>query len=759
MAQPPGTRRQARASTQYQRQPQNFTASSSSLAGASAGPLGNSPAHPLAEGKVAIPRLLGAVQQPPAPDRNRVNHACEPCRKRKSKCDGVHPICSRCKNQGVDCMYADGKRERLKRQVFFLFPLSLFEAPSPAVCYALTGKLSLYLSKEKFRNAQTMAMKISVYEKLLTNLMPSQSPDIQQNSSLAEEDVSMSDENSPPADQTIEDENSVVSAVASPLRGYSGRRKPVECLGDASTVRWLGALLAKLHSPNFISEAHIMSLASYEFSWKFETSLKIDEVNEKCTYFSGEVELPQLAIMDDVTMLPPKDVADLLVNAYFTTIHPLFPVLPKVRFLSRYNSYYHNRSDPLTVYPWLAILNMVLALGSLWARYTHVPTGEVEDHGLYCARSQALAQGIVDPRTYPGTYPSIEPIQLIAIRGMYQLATYQVAGAWASVTTGLKFAYTRALSLANSGLEPSNETKQLEARVWHSLQSLEQFLCLLAGFPSELQGQLIHASQPQAGQPPLASGPPLADFDIPSVASELEMSAVYTFDEEFPSSTFIAGLRLDELVGETLASLYGIQSLNYTWAHTQRLIADLDSKLNRWQGALDPGFPYPLHPVDICCPPSVSVTYLYLRYNSARILINRPALCDPSELMLTIPYQSEASRQMDLEAATRCVSAARQILQILPSNMDLVELHGKTPWWCIVHYIVQASCILIMEISLDEPHLPLEIDDLISSSERAIRWLSILAGTCDSANNAYICISNLHHLALAKRERASQEQL
>ncbi|EGE05983.1 hypothetical protein TEQG_04990 [Trichophyton equinum CBS 127.97] len=735
MAQPPGPRRQARASTQYQRQLENFTASSSasasssSFASPSAARLASNPVGTPTEGKVAIPRLPGVAQQPPAPDRNRVNHACEPCRKRKSKCDGVHPICSRCKNQGVDCIYADGKRERLKR------------------------------------NVQTMAMKISVYEKLLTKLIPSQSPDVQQairnalheNSTVAEDDASMSDENSPSAEDTIEDENSVILGVASPLRAYSGRRKPVECVGETSTIRWLAMLLVKLQLPNFMSEEHIMSLASYDLSWKLETAAKIDDVNEKCNYFSGEVERPQLDMMHNLTSLPPKDVADLLVNAYFTTVHPLFPVLPKVRFLSRYNSYYHNGSDPLGIYPWLALLNMVLALGSLWARYTQIPTGEVEDHSIYCARSQALAQGIVDPRGYPDTYSSLEPIQLIAIRGVYQLSTYQITGAWTSVTTALKFTYNRSLNVQAIAPELSGESKQLEARVWHSLRSLGQFLCILTGYPSEFQGQPIHIRPFQTTQPSFIRSPlPLANFNILGNPLDLELSAVYSFDEEYPSSNFITGLRLDEIVSEAINLLYGMKSLDNTWAHTQRLISDLDDKLSQWYASIDPGFPYTVQSIDMCAPPSTSLTYLHLRYFSARILINKPVLCDPSELILTIPYQSEASRQMDSDAAVRCISAARQILQLLPLNIDIVELHGKTPWWCILHYIVQASSVLITELSFDEPHLPMEMDDIISQSELAIRWLSTLAGTCESASKACHCMNSLHHLALGKRERATQ---
>ena len=77
------------------------------------------------EPKVAIPRLQrsGQKQCSAANERQRVSHACEPCRRRKSKCDGFQPVCSRCKDQELPCFYADGKREKLKRQVSLPFTL------------------------------------------------------------------------------------------------------------------------------------------------------------------------------------------------------------------------------------------------------------------------------------------------------------------------------------------------------------------------------------------------------------------------------------------------------------------------------------------------------------------------------------------------------------------------------------------------------------------------------------------------------------
>lgn len=43
------------------------------------------------------------------PERARTSHACEPCRERKTKCDGERPACRRCLHTGTNCHYGYGK--------------------------------------------------------------------------------------------------------------------------------------------------------------------------------------------------------------------------------------------------------------------------------------------------------------------------------------------------------------------------------------------------------------------------------------------------------------------------------------------------------------------------------------------------------------------------------------------------------------------------------------------------------------------------
>lgn len=46
---------------------------------------------------------------------SRVNQACEPCRQRKSKCDGERPVCKQCHALNMECYYKDGKKDNGKK--------------------------------------------------------------------------------------------------------------------------------------------------------------------------------------------------------------------------------------------------------------------------------------------------------------------------------------------------------------------------------------------------------------------------------------------------------------------------------------------------------------------------------------------------------------------------------------------------------------------------------------------------------------------
>lgn len=157
--------------------------------------------------------------------------------------------------------------------------------------------------------------------------------------------------------------------------------------------------------------------------------LGVDELNgsllQECTYFSSGFDFGQFAELVqsiDAFLVPPRPTADLLVHAYFATVHPLFPILSKREFMIDYNAYFQNREPSTENCLWLATLNAVFALGALYAYYTESPMNSLESHVIYWIRSKKLGEEPIHAlRT-----PTMEHVQFAGITAMYLVASCQI---------------------------------------------------------------------------------------------------------------------------------------------------------------------------------------------------------------------------------------------------------------------------------------------------------------------------------------------
>jgi hypothetical protein len=75
------------------------------------------PSDSASSNKVAIPRLAAPTTYR---GRRRSARACEPCRQRKIKCDGVRPTCGQCAYHNNRCVYEDVKRVRDQKMLELL---------------------------------------------------------------------------------------------------------------------------------------------------------------------------------------------------------------------------------------------------------------------------------------------------------------------------------------------------------------------------------------------------------------------------------------------------------------------------------------------------------------------------------------------------------------------------------------------------------------------------------------------------------------
>ncbi|ORY00961.1 hypothetical protein BCR34DRAFT_102002 [Clohesyomyces aquaticus] len=166
---------------------------------------------------------------------------------------------------------------------------------------------------------------------------------------------------------------------------------------------------------------------------------------------------------------------------------------------------------------------------------------------------------------------------------------------------------------------------------------------------------------------------------------------------------------------------------------TQKDIATLTEELDAWAVTAlpkDPG----LGALKI--KPSVKREQLLLafQYYSTRLLISRPYLC---RLERQIRGQSNTSAAFNNKTAAACVQAAHTITGLLPDEPDLSFVYQRGPWWCIVHNIMQAISVFLLEMSFGEAHMTHHGEELPKSTKKLVRWLQAMCITNAVAERAH----------------------
>lgn len=120
--------------------------------------------------------------------------------------------------------------------------------------------------------------------------------------------------------------------------------------------------------------------------------------------------------------VPPRATADLLLTCYLDCVHPALPILGKTTFLRQYNAFYD--SPNLKTGPqWLAILNLVFAIGARYSRLVRAEWRTItDDHETYFSRARLLgldASVIWAPA-------ELQRIQSHGLTSFYLMATHQI---------------------------------------------------------------------------------------------------------------------------------------------------------------------------------------------------------------------------------------------------------------------------------------------------------------------------------------------
>lgn len=174
--------------------------------------------------------------------------------------------------------------------------------------------------------------------------------------------------------------------------------------------------------------------------------------------------------LDKFTMIPPRPVADNLLESFFTFAHEFLPVFHKPEFDKQYEklwtpSQLARPDEPraqLEDNIFLATLNVCFALGSLFSELVPGEDRETTSNEYYERSRMLINFDICD-------YSALSTVRLQLVTGLYLQTTPNASRCWNVVGMAIRLAQDLGLHKDPSGIVQSGQLEvEMKRRIWYS---------------------------------------------------------------------------------------------------------------------------------------------------------------------------------------------------------------------------------------------------------------------------------------------------
>ncbi|KAF3080750.1 hypothetical protein TWF102_002106 [Orbilia oligospora] len=456
----------------------------------------------------------------------RVAQACDRCRSKKIRCDGIRPSCSQCASVGFQCKTSD----KLSRRAFPRGYTESLEERVRALEAEVTELKSLLDAKDEQLDVLSRLHSFSPYS---PSSLSSTSPKRPTPSKTVSESSGPSA--AEPDDCCNEDDIFAMPESSSLVHdGKSGEF-------------YTGASSGRAFIDIFKSRMKETSPCDIEFSGN--------------TFFTRKERIVKIfpnRSAAHAVKPPPRMISDLLVTAFFQEYHPLFPVLHRPKFLSIYENLINCEQESPEYpreYHEIAQLFLVFSIAS-----SQSETRNTAEHESFTRQWQYALEAIM-------LEPSLESLQCLVLAQLYcmsigddsRLNQYKSLAVGTAMRLGLnqdqkKFGVT-ALQL------------EMRKRAFWCVYLLDAFSASMLGLPTLISDDEVNAEYP-------------ADIDDEYV-SESGFLPTMPGDHTKISSA-LALFRGSRILSKVLSTVYSMKSSNkQSYKQLQQLEEDLDSwKMN-----------------------------------------------------------------------------------------------------------------------------------------------------------------------------------
>jgi Fungal specific transcription factor domain len=323
--------------------------------------------------------------------------------------------------------------------------------------------------------------------------------------------------------------------------------------------------------------------------------------------------------------------------------------------------------------------------------------------------------------------------------------------AWTTVGHAIRHAVALGLHL-RVGAAMDDTQLQMRSRTWWSLYALEELLGEFTGRPTSILDSNIAIPldwSPRSS--PTPQSPQARSLSNAAQTRSLGESPFRSQSLQFsPHLYFVYRIRLSIIGHKTRSSLYASAQMDHSWSTFQQSIREFDAELTQWSTDLPETMRLPAvaetQSAEWQASRLLDRFELAMAYQSTRMLLFRPCLCQLNEVM---PYESALSRGFNQQAAASCVSAARSLLALLPKHTGNAHMSKMLPCWSLLHYLNQAGAVLILELCLKAEHMPSQVKELLEDTGKVMAWLAQLAADSLSARRSWQIFRKLYLQAAA----------
>ncbi|KAG9304377.1 hypothetical protein G9A89_019939 [Geosiphon pyriformis] len=577
--------------------------------------------------------------------RQRVSKACDTCRRKKVKCDGVQPRCGNCGAFNFDCTYNDTTKKRgppkgyieaietrLHRMESLLGGLVQSNDPRAEAVLAELMQDDLGTS---LRRSSTGRPDYSSWSFNSSNSnsapSPSESDAAQKDKSLVSSSSSMdSCENMNGSDgKSVEDLNEVMGVLSIDENNqvrYHGRSSGFYLLKKSN--KYKDGVLRVLNQGSYWGPRQVVA-SNTEF---------------------------ELLKHPELTELPSKEIFEHLFEIYFTHIHPIIPIIYKPTFFNKLKN-----KDNLSH----LLLNAIFALSSRYSDHSEIkkPQEKPETVGsIFFERAKALLDFEYDNSR-------LSTVQALILLSLRDYGTGKVSRAWMYAGMSIRMAQDMGLHRNTEKWDPinfSHEEKETRKRVFWGCFILDRISSANIGRPLAIDEQDVDASYPSEEEEdenellpfkmdhtdyfvssPIFSSksieglPTIKSLSIPT-SSRPDATIQESKYKSHCISHFNALVKLCEIIGRIIHNIYAIRST--AKSNKESVLSILDSSLTLWFTTLPAHLQY--NPAAIDKPPSPVTITLHIMYYSILMLLHRPYL--PATNQSHDKYTSAANSLTDL---------------------------------------------------------------------------------------------------------------